>query len=179
MNERGDNSLGQKLPQCNGSYRWVFGRNSQPLRRDRKMVKGSEHLAIHAGRAGTVLNRRLGGPYQCGKLMDRRMKKRWSQTFLSGHKLKYKNFHLNTRTFLKWRWSNSGIDCPEKSRSLHLWRHSEPDWTRSWATCPCCLLLWAGGLDQNISRGPFQSSNLKYSVIPVMHTYKHKPNNLE
>lgn len=49
-------------------------------------------------------------------------------------------YHLNTNTFSPWEWSNTVIDCPEKSRSLPSCKCSKPDWTQAWATCfswPC------------------------------------------
>lgn len=49
-------------------------------------------------------------------------------------------YHLNTKTFSPWEWSNTVIDCPEKSWSLPSCKCSKPDWTQAWAACfswPC------------------------------------------
>ena len=53
-------------------------------------------------------------------------------------------------TFLLWGWLTTGTDCPERSRSLPLWRYPKAAWTGPGGPD------WAGRSSQVTSRGPFQ-----------------------
>ena len=59
------------------------------------------------------------------------------------------------KTSSLWGWQSTGTGCLERLWSLLLWRYSKPSWTRCCATCSSDPAL-AGGLDQMISRCPFQ-----------------------
>lgn len=58
---------------------------------------------------------------------------------------------------LQWEWSNTGAGCPGRMWSLHSWRHSKPNRTRSWVTCS--------------SRTRWSPELLSTSVIVILHSY--------
>lgn len=60
----------------------------------------------------------------------------------NGQQLIYRKSHLNLQLFfVLWGWLNTGTGLPERLWSLHPWRYSKPNWTRSWATCSSCHYL--------------------------------------
>jgi len=52
----------------------------------------------------------------------------------NGHKLKHKQFHVNTSKKF-FENDSTGTGCPGRSWILLLWRYSKPAWTQSCATC--------------------------------------------
>lgn len=81
------------------------------------------------------------------------------RTRSKGHKLKHMKFDLQIRkTFLWWRWLNTGTGCSERFWSL--WRSSEDVWVWYWATYlewPC--LMW------DVESDNLQSSLLTSAVL--------------
>lgn len=89
----------------------------------------------------------------------------------NGQKLKPMRFPLNIREhFFIVRRLSTGIDCSEWNWSLQSWRYQKATWTWSWATgsrWPCLSL----GLDQMISRGPFQPQPSRDCVTAALESF--------
>lgn len=62
----------------------------------------------------------------------------------SGHKLKYRELHLNA--LLLQVWLDTSIGCPDRMWSLHGWRYREHDWIRYLGRVEHWVWTTSGGL---------------------------------
>ena len=83
----------------------------------------------------------------------------------NGHKSEHGKFHLNMRkNFFPVQVPEQGHRLPREAVESLPWRHSNPAWMRSCAPA-LGVPAQAGGMDEIISRGPFQPLPFCDSVI--------------